>query len=131
MARHTLIRIAIAGTALLCAVTVATAVTGHGSDRLHMTLLTGSLAAVLATVGYAGIYARTRIISAKLNNIEARLRDVSTNLDNAVCQVADELHTAVEVQSKTLQRDRIAAVRILATHLRKPPPADRGDGQVA
>lgn len=137
LARHHTLRIrtAIAGTALLWAATFALSVTEYGPDRLHHTLLIGSLAALLATIGYACMDARTRAIDERLNRIESQIRDVSGGLDNAVNQVADELHGAVEVQGKTLRDDRLAAVHTLATHLRKAlPPNDQppgSDGQVA
>jgi hypothetical protein len=143
--RHTL-PAAIAGTALLWAATFALSITEYGSDRLHLTLLTGSLAAVLATLGYAYIDARIRVISGglasidarmcgvsgELHNIDGRITEVSGDLKDAVAQAADELHTAVEEQGKVLRDDRIAAVRTLTVHLPQVQPSDRGrDDQVA
>ncbi|MGW6498584.1 hypothetical protein [Nonomuraea angiospora] len=95
--RHTLTRIAITGTALLWAGTIALSVTDLGSDRLHLTLLTGSfLAAVITLMLLAFVV------------VDARIR-------NAVLTSADELHTAVEA----LRQDRqaIVAMRALTAEL--------------
>lgn len=112
--RHILIPAAIAGTALLWAVTVASSITAFGSDRLHMTLLTGSLAAVLATLHLW-----------RKQAADAQMRVVAGELHEALRQAADELHTAINVQGETLNRDRIAAVRTLTTQLRRV----RGEGR--
>lgn len=106
--RHTLIPAAITGTALLWTATIATADADHVSDRLHMTLLTGSLVAVVVTLALAGAAF-----------VGAQIRVVADELHDGVRQCADELHTAVEGQGEVLHRDRVAAVRTLAAHLRR------------
>lgn len=116
LARSTLI-MATAGTVLLWTATVALALTHYGSDRLHMTLLTGSFLAGVATMALAG----ARFVNAKI-------RAIADELGDAIRQGADELHTVVAVTEQSLTRDRLAAVHALTTQLR----CEQGrDGQVA
>ncbi|MET7333314.1 hypothetical protein [Nonomuraea sp. NPDC005650] len=106
--RHTLIRIAIAGTVALWAATIASAVTEVGNNRLHLTLLTGSFLAAVAT-----------LTMLKMLVIDARLRVVAGELHDAVSQAADELHSAVAETGEVLRQDRqaIVAVRALTAEL--------------
>jgi predicted DNA repair protein MutK len=107
--RHTLIRIAITGTTLLWAATIAAAVSEIGSDRLFMTLRAGAVIAAVATVALLSLV----FVKAQVDRIE---RD----LNNAVLQAADELDKAVGAAGDVLRMDRSAvevARRLLAAEL--------------
>ncbi|MBF8187344.1 hypothetical protein ITP53_16710 [Nonomuraea sp. K274] len=102
--RRTLTWTATSSTILLWTATVASALTGFGTDRLHATLLVGSFLAAVATMALL-----------KMLFAEAQISRVSEDLRDTVHQAADEFHTAVEV----LRQDRqaIVAMRTLAAEL--------------
>ncbi|MGA5764515.1 hypothetical protein [Nonomuraea bangladeshensis] len=119
MARRTLVSaFAIVGTCTLWAATVATAVTGVGSDRLHLTLLTGSLVAVIVTLAIAGA-----------QHLDTKIRVASGDVQDTVRQSADEWHEAVDA----LRQDRalIAAARTLTAELVAAKAATKHDQHAA
>ncbi|MEV4837751.1 hypothetical protein AB0K05_24735 [Nonomuraea sp. NPDC049486] len=105
MARlRTLTRTAIAGTATLWAATIATSITGHGSDRLHLTMLTASMVAAVII-----------IVLARENAVDARVAEIRADVCDTVRQAADELHTAVDAVRQ--DRATLTAVRTLTAEL--------------
>lgn len=101
-------RYAITGTAILWMVTIATAVTGAGSDRLHLTLLTASLVAAVACLAVT-----------RQARIDQRIEEVRADAVDVVRQGFDELHAAVDQWGEALRQDRqlIVAARTLTAEL--------------
>lgn len=91
----TLLSTAIAGTAALWAVTIATAVAELGNDRIFITLLAGAITVAAATVAL-----RSRMSG------EQQVNRVQVELKNAVSEAADGLHDAVEHAQDTLRREQ-------------------------
>lgn len=126
MAQPTVVRcaiIAISASSLLWTTTLVLALTGHGSDRLHSTLLAGSFLAAGTTLAALGILIALRTLRAEnarlIGAIHASTTTVSSDLHNAVAQAADEIHNAVAEMGDVLRLDRrtLEATRVLLAEL--------------
>lgn len=113
--RRTLARLAITGTALMSACTVATAVnTELSNERIHATLRAGTVLAAFTTLALLGaVFIKTQVDR------------VSDDLADAVMQAADELHAVVAETGTAMRMDRDTvdiARQVLAARLANTEP---------